>query len=61
MTPLHYAARDGHLSVVEHLIIQKADINAKSKDDLTPLHYAASYGHLSIVNILFKQNSDKIR
>jgi len=32
MTPLHYAARDGHLSVVEHLINQKADINAKNSD-----------------------------
>jgi len=28
--PLHYAARDGHLSVVEYLINQKADINAKN-------------------------------
>jgi len=29
MTPLHYAANGGHLSVVEYLINQKADINAK--------------------------------
>jgi len=28
MTPLHYAAANGHLSVVEYLINQKADINA---------------------------------
>jgi len=29
MTPLHYAAQEGHLSVVEYLVNQKADINAK--------------------------------
>jgi len=31
MTPLHYAADNGHLSVVEYLVNQKADINAKTK------------------------------
>jgi len=30
MTPLHYAVREGHLSVVEYLVNQKADINAKN-------------------------------
>ena len=30
MTPLHFAAQNGHLSVVESLVNQKADINAKS-------------------------------
>jgi len=29
-TPLHYAAENGHLSVVEYLVNQKADINAKN-------------------------------
>jgi len=29
-TPLHYAAEKGHLSVVEYLVNQKADINAKT-------------------------------
>jgi len=32
MTPLHYAAINGNLSVVECLVNQKADINAKTKD-----------------------------
>jgi len=30
--PLHYAAQYGHLSVIEYLVNQKADINAKTKD-----------------------------
>jgi len=30
VTPLHWAAQYGHLSVVEYLVNQKADINAKN-------------------------------
>jgi len=32
MTPLHFAAEKGHLSVVEYLVDQQADINAKNQD-----------------------------
>jgi len=32
-TALHYAARNGHLSVVEYLVNHKADINAKNEFD----------------------------
>jgi len=32
MTPLHLASQNGHLSVVEYLVNQKADINAKNSD-----------------------------
>jgi len=31
LTPLHYAASNDHLSVVEYLVNQKVDINAKDK------------------------------
>jgi len=31
-TPLHWAAEKGHLSVVEYLVNQKADINATNMD-----------------------------
>jgi len=30
--PLHFAAREGHLSVVEYLANNNADINAKNSD-----------------------------
>ena len=40
MTPLHLAAENGYLSVVEHLVNQKADIKAKTKDGKTPLTLA---------------------
>jgi len=32
LSPLHYSARYGHLSVVEYLIKNGADINAKNND-----------------------------
>jgi len=57
-TPLHFSSIYGHLSVVEYLINQKADINAKNIDDQTPLHYAAYNGHLSVVEYLVNQKAD---
>jgi len=32
VTPLHWAARNGHLNVVEFFVNQKVDINAKNKN-----------------------------
>jgi len=58
MTHLHYAAYNGHLSVVEYLFNQKADINAKDKFEMTPLHNAAREGHLSVVEYLVNQKAD---
>jgi len=57
-TPLHYAANNGHLSVVEYLVNQKTDINAKDKDGWTPLHRASRLGHLSVVEYLVNQRAN---
>jgi len=59
LTPLHYAANNGHLSVIEYLVNQKADISKKGKDDCSPLHLAASNGHLDVVEYLVNQKADK--
>ena len=55
---LHESSRFVHLSAVEYLVNQKADINARDKNDLTPLHYAAEKGHLSVVEYLVNQKAD---
>ena len=50
MTPLHYAAREGHLSVVEYLVNQKADINAKNYHGETPLGVAKKSNVVEFLN-----------
>ncbi|CAL1538525.1 unnamed protein product, partial [Lymnaea stagnalis] len=43
LTPLHYAARYNHLSVVKLLVEAGADVHAAGEDKITPLHHAARY------------------
>ena len=57
MTPLHYTYRNGHLSVVEYLVDQKADINARNTKGETPLRLASSIGrHNSEVKKIMKSS-----
>jgi len=57
-TPLHYAARAGHVDVVKLFLQQPfyeyLDVNAKDADGLTALHLAASVGHTGVVVELLK-------
>ena len=57
-TPLHYAARAGHLDVVSLFLQQPfyeyLDVNAKDADGFTPLHLAARVGHAAVVGELLK-------
>eukprot|EP00731_Ephydatia_muelleri_P020724 Em0013g451a len=46
-----------HLDVVEYLLQNGADVNAKDKGGLIPLHNAASYGHVDVAGLLIKYNS----
>lgn len=38
---LHYAARDGDLAAVEHLVTAGEDVNLQDKHGWAPLHFAA--------------------
>ena len=60
MTSLHLASKNGHLCVVEFLLHNKADINAKGREleSGTPLHYASRNGHLRVVECLLNQKAD---
>ncbi len=52
MTPLHYAAAQGHRGLTELLIDKKADINACNDFNITPLHYAVMGGHNEVAELL---------
>jgi len=58
MTPLHYAADEGHTEVVELLIANGADVNAKNENGWTPLHLAAYWGGKEIVELLIAAGAD---
>ena len=51
-TPLHWAAQNGHLSVVAYLVNQKADLKAENKDGETPI---------GLANIRMLLNSSRVK
>jgi ankyrin repeat protein len=58
-TPLHFAARLGHIKVVKVLLSSGAPVNASDGSQLTPLHRAASYGQHQVVKLLLASKADR--
>ena len=56
-TPLHLAAKYGHLNVVKYIFIDGAGCDPSPRDELgrTPLYLAAEYGQLKVVKYLINQ------
>ena len=65
ITPLHNAAKEGHLEIVRYLVEKKAEIVCYDTSGNTPLHLAARKNHLDVVKFLtgkvknypFKENN----
>jgi ankyrin repeat protein len=57
-TPLHYAATNGHLKIMELLLEHHAYIDAQSPNGTTPLMMAASYGSPEAVKLLIESGAD---
>ena len=50
-TPLHHASKDGHLDMIEWLILEKCQVLADNRGNIA-LHLASKYGHLAVVRFL---------
>ena len=59
MNPLSIAAENGHTEVVEVLLKNEANIEARNdkNSNFTPLHYAAENGHAKVVEVLLKNGA----
>lgn len=58
-TLLHIAALQGHRDMVETLLDNKPDVNAKDNDGKTPLFYAGKYGHKIVADLLSKHGAKR--
>lgn len=59
-TPLHYAATNGHLAVMNLLLDHHAYIDAASPNGTTPLMMAAHYGTPEAVKLLLEADADPL-
>lgn len=66
ITPIMYAAREGHDHIIEYLVLttdqtevpkclQELDLNAQDRDGYTALHYACINKHVHTVQVLSSQ------
>lgn len=56
-TPLHGAARHGHVGMAKALVGNGAKINVYDNDGMTPLHCAVSNGNVELVEYLVEQGA----
>jgi ankyrin repeat protein len=58
MRPLHIAARNGYLEIVELLLEHGANPNVQDNDGRTPLHYAVENCHVGVARVLLDHGAD---
>lgn len=60
LTPLHIAAMNGSLPIVQIVLNQlRINIDANDSTGATALHHAASSGHVAIVQLLLDRGADR--
>ena len=58
LTPLMWAANNGHSDIASLLLQHGANIEAKDEDGRTPLMYASSWGHTDTASLLLQHGAD---
>jgi ankyrin repeat protein len=58
MTPLMYAAREGHIEIARMLLDAGADVNEADKNDIGPLLMAISNNHIGMARFLVDRGAD---
>ena len=56
--PLHEAAANGHVEVVQLLLDNDAEVNIKTEGSATPLHYASRGGHVDVMRVLLEAGAN---
>ena len=59
LTPLHYAAKNGHLEVYRFILEHLTDKNPGDMYGLTPLHFAAMRGQLEMCKLILEMVDNK--
>ncbi|XP_072684538.1 ankyrin repeat domain-containing protein 16, partial [Canis lupus baileyi] len=54
LAPLHFAAKEGHVSTIQVLLSLGADINSKDERDRSALHLACAGQHAACVELLLR-------
>mmetsp|Transcript_11468 Transcript_11468/g.13598 ORF Transcript_11468/g.13598 Transcript_11468/m.13598 type:complete len:164 (-) Transcript_11468:74-565(-) len=57
-TPLHAAAYNGELQIMEALLKAGAKVNDKDHDGDTPVHYASAQGNIDCIRLLARKKCD---
>jgi ankyrin repeat protein len=57
-TPLHWAAQNGHKDVVESLLANNAEVNARNSNGDTPLHDAVLKSHKQVAELLLNNGAE---
>ena len=60
MTPLMWAAQEGHTECTQLLLERGADISSLDDDELTATHYAIVCGHLEVLRLLLASAVDPL-